>query len=83
MLPPYDLLNTTHWQTQKNQPTNVLAAIRDCINTLSKDELLLAKETELHTHFAHVFEPPPHVDKLPTTPLAQIRLKDPNKVIKT
>ncbi len=76
VLPPYDLLNTNDLHEPRTpQPWDVLAAIQDCIITLSKDKMLAAKEANLRACFAHVFEPPPHI--------TQIRLKDPNKGIKT
>ena len=88
VLPPYDLLKarpkrTTTRTTKRQRATDILAAIRDRIHTLTKDEELASRESELGSRFAQVFEPPPHVNDLPTKPLARITLKDANKMIKT
>jgi hypothetical protein len=40
-------------------------------------------EVSLRTEFKHIFEPIPHVDKLPTDVIARIKLKDSSKTITT
>ena len=40
-------------------------------------------EADLHVEFKHIFEPIPHIDKLPTDILARIKLKDSSKTIMT
>jgi hypothetical protein len=40
-------------------------------------------ESELLAEFRDVFEPLPHVDKLPTNVTAQIKIKDAEQMIKT
>jgi hypothetical protein len=47
------------------------------------DDEMAARETDLRTKFAQVFEPPLHADELPKEPLARITLKDANKMITT
>ena len=62
---------------------DILAAITEQLQTLSKDKELAMHEAELHSQFATVFEPPPHANDLPRQPLAHITLKDANKMIQT
>ncbi|KAJ3566511.1 hypothetical protein NP233_g6963 [Leucocoprinus birnbaumii] len=51
--------------------------------TNTEEEILLNKERDAVLHqFKDVFSDIPHVDKLPTDVLAEIRLKDPNFTIK-
>ena len=62
---------------------DILAALRDRITTLSFEEELAAREAEIRQRFARIFEPPPHVDRLPTKLVARIVLKDRNHTIKS
>jgi hypothetical protein len=47
------------------------------------EEELATREAELRQHFSQIFEPPPHVDELPTEPVARIKLKNPEHTIKS
>ena len=78
--PPYNLLNNA---LPKKIDIDVITAVFERAQTLTIDEELLAREKELRTKFSSVFEPPPHFDELRREPLARIRLKDPNKEIKS
>ena len=83
---PYNLLAKTTksmpLSTNTNMP-DILAALKERIITLSFEEELAAREAELRARFARIFEPPPHVNKLPKEPVARIILKDPNHLIKS
>jgi hypothetical protein len=85
--PPYNLLTKspkpkTPLCIKTNAP-DILAALRDRITTLSFEEELADCEADLRSRFSRIFEPPPHVDELPTDPVARIKLKDPNHTIKS
>lgn len=62
---------------------DTLASVQQRIKELTNQEDLKRRESTLRTEFASVFEPLPHVDKLPIQPRARIRLKDPDNQIKT
>ena len=47
------------------KPLNVITAIRTAIEQLSDKEKFLSLETELKSEFSDIFEPIPHVNKLP------------------
>ncbi|KAH9015035.1 hypothetical protein EDB83DRAFT_2529122 [Lactarius deliciosus] len=70
----YDLLSKRKPYPPKD--VDILAAIRERVETLTRDETMAQRENELWTRFREVFEPPPHADELPTKPLARIKLKD-------
>jgi hypothetical protein len=83
--PPFDLLQKHIKKTniiEHNRP-DIIAAITNRIHTLSMDNKMAARETDLRTKFAQVFEPPPHANELPKEPLARITLKDANEMIAT
>jgi hypothetical protein len=83
--PFFDLLQKHIKKTniiEHNRP-DIIAAITNRIHTLSMDDEMAARETDLRTKFVQVFEPPPHADELPKEPLAHITLKDANKMIAT
>ena len=85
--PPYNLLA----KANKVKPAlcinedspDILAALKDRITTLSFEGELAAREAEIRQRFARIFEPPPHVDRLPMEPVARIVLKDQNHTIKS
>jgi hypothetical protein len=85
--PPYNLLTKSPKPKAplfiKTNAPDILAALRECITTLSFKEELADREADLRSHFSRIFEPPPHVDELPTDPVARIKLKDPNHTIKS
>jgi hypothetical protein len=60
---------------------NPLAAVQERITALAAMETLEKLEAKLKDEFRVIFEPIPHVDKLPTDVLAQIKLKDAHKTI--
>ena len=82
--PPYNLLAKSKIKIENVEANpDILAALRDRIVTLSFEKELVAQEGELCKHFSQIFEPPPHVDRLPTDPVARIQLKDQNHTIKS
>jgi hypothetical protein len=84
VLPPYDLMASPKLgNVTQTLPPDTLAAISERMKTLSLEEEYAAREAELRTRFARVFEPPPHVNELPKEPLARIKLKDPDVIIKS
>ena len=62
---------------------NFILSILHQIKTLEIEASMVNIENNLRKTFAKVFQPIPHVDKLPMAPLAQITLKDTEKFIKT
>jgi hypothetical protein len=65
------------------KPFNKLKAVKNCICSLINIEILRRKEEKIMAQFSAVFEPIPHFDKLPSDVLAEIKLIDPNKPIKS
>jgi hypothetical protein len=64
-------------------PLNVAAMIKQRIEVLSLQEKFVSLEKDFLTEFKDVFEPLPHVDKLPRNVTARIKLKDAEQTIKT
>ena len=62
---------------------DTLASVQQRIKELTNQEDLEQRESTLRTEFASVFEPLPHVDKLPMQLHTRIRLRDPDNQIKT
>ena len=58
------------------QPLNHIASIRNTIERLASKQELLDKETKLKDKFKQIFEPIPHIDRLPPHEYARIHLKD-------
>jgi hypothetical protein len=56
--------------------------IKSCIETLTLTETLQKEEIKLHKDFKDIFQPIPHIDKLPTNFMAEIKLLDPKKMVK-
>jgi hypothetical protein len=84
--PPYNLLKSPKPKAPlfiKTNTPDILAALRECIMTLSFKEELADREADLRSRFSRIFEPPLHVDELPTDPVARIKLKDLNHTIKS
>lgn len=65
------------------KPLNIAGIIKDCIEILVFQEKMNILESELLTEFKDVFAPLPHVNKLPRTVTAQIKLKNAKQTIKT
>jgi hypothetical protein len=65
------------------KPLNVAAMIRDRIEVLALQEKFGSLEKAFLSQFKDVFEPLPHVDKLPRNVTARIKLKDAEQTIKT
>lgn len=53
------------------------------IAKLNLSEKMREMEVDLRPEFKHIFEPIPHVDRLPTDVIARIKLKDSSKTITT
>ena len=65
------------------KPFDKLKAIKNRICSLINLEILHRKEQKIMAQFSGVFEPIPHYDKLPDDIVAEIKLIDPNKPIKS
>jgi hypothetical protein len=68
--------------TPETKP-NYIASILHCVKTPEIEESMVNINQNLRKTFSKVFEPIPHVDELPSEPLAQITLKDTEKIVKT
>ena len=84
MLSELMLVCNDHLKDHKLRPQittdfNVAGAIRDRIEILTTQEQLLKCDAELRTGFKQVFEPIPHVNKLPSDICASIHLKNAEK----
>jgi len=62
---------------------NVAGAIRDRIEILALQEALKEKEDTMKSDFKYIFEPIPHVNELPQDVVAEIRIKDAERTIKS
>ena len=85
-----ELISTsdTKWGTRLQPHENVkpfdkLKAVKNEICTVIKNEVYIRREKHLMDWFKMVFEPIPHYDELPKDILAEIRLIDPGKTIKS
>jgi hypothetical protein len=65
------------------KPLNIAAMIKDRIEVLALKEKFGSLEKDFLSEFKDVFEPLPHVDKLPRNETARIKLKDAERTIKT
>lgn len=65
------------------KPFNHLCAIKSRITLVINDEIFKRKEEKLKDEFKAIFGPVPHFNELPTDVEARIKLKDPDKTIKT
>jgi hypothetical protein len=65
------------------KPLDKLETIKTRICTIINDEICKRKQEKLMKEFHAVFEPIPHYEKLPTDVLAEIKLIDPKKTIKS
>ena len=86
MIPPYNLLNVPPKVMKtlvlKTMLPDILASLKECTMTTSIDDELAMHDLELWKEFCCIFEPPPHVNKLPEEPVTQIKLKDQSHCIK-
>ena len=62
---------------KKTAELNIVGAIKDHIETLALQATLKKEESHIRENFQDLFEPIPHVNRLPTDCLAEIHLKDP------
>jgi hypothetical protein len=65
------------------QPFDKLTAVKTRICTVINNEITNRKTEKMLNDFKCVFEPIPHYDNLPTEIVAEIKLIDPSKAIKT
>ena len=63
------------------QTPNHIASIKNTIEHLATKQGLLDKEIKLKNEFKQIFEPIPHIDRLPPHEPAHIHLKDAYKKI--
>ena len=77
----------TNWAPRraKEQITeaDVVASIRTRIATIAIIQDMQSRETKLKAEFAPIFGPLPHIRDIPTNFTARIRLKDPEKKIRS
>ena len=73
------LENNNAFETLK--PLNHIASIRHTIERLASQQELLSREAKLKNEFPTIFEPIPHIDRLPPHEPARIHLKDAYKKI--
>ena len=85
-----ELINTfdTKWGTRLKphepiKPFDKIKAIKTCICSLINIEILKRKEEIIMKEFKPVFEPIPHYNDLPSDVVAEIKLIDPAKPIKS
>ena len=85
-----ELISTfdTKWGTRLQPHENVkpfdrLKAVKNKICMVIKNEIYIQREKCLMDQFKTVFEPIPHYDELPKDILAEIKLIDPSKTIKS
>jgi hypothetical protein len=77
-----NLLDNGPRRTLNTVVIDTLAAIHERAQNSTLDTLS-AQEKEMRGRFKCVFEPLPHTQHLPVTPVARIRLKDPSLALKT
>jgi hypothetical protein len=65
------------------KPLNVAAMVKERIEILALQEKFGSLEKDFLSEFKDVFEPLPHVDKLPQNVMARIKLKNAEQTIKT
>jgi hypothetical protein len=61
---------------------DIVGAVRQRIETLALEDSLRKEEASIMEEFHDLFEPIPHVNRLPTDCLAEIHLKDPTLLCK-
>ena len=79
---------TTKWKinyywTQKLKKGDIIGAVREWLEELTAQDQLKCMGHEIFDKYSLVFEPIPHVDKLPTDVYCWIQLKDALKTIAT
>ena len=62
---------------------NFIGAIKAQVTELVMEETLKKEEGKLQGEFKDLFEPIPHIDKLPIDCVAEIRLIDPSRTVKS
>ena len=65
------------------KPVDIVAVIRERIETLAAQEKLKVLGIELKSKFRDVFAPIPHLDELPMDVYCHIKLKDASQSVKT
>jgi len=83
MIVCHDCLRSGKGVPEMIEPFNVAGAIRDHIEILTNKDALLKCKKKIKSEFKGIFEPIPHIDELPTNIVAEIRLKEAEKTIKT
>src|ERR1700678_1860097 len=67
---------------EKTADLDIVSAVRQRIESLALEASLRKEEAEIREDFRDLFEPIPHVNRLPTDCLAEIHLKDPTLRVK-
>src|SRR6202522_3861883 len=67
---------------EKTADLDIVSAVRQRIESLALEASLRKEEAEIREDFRDLFEPIPHVNRLPTDCLAEIYLKDPTLHVK-
>ena len=72
-----------YYRTQKLMKGDIIGAVRERLEELTAQDQLKRMGREIFDKYKRVFEPIPHVDKLPTDVYCRIQLKDASKTIAT
>src|ERR1700678_2942904 len=67
---------------EKPAELDIVGAVQQRIETLALEQSLRKEEANIREDFHDLFEPIPHVNRLPTDCLAEIHLKDPTLRVK-
>jgi hypothetical protein len=78
-----DHLRHTQYKFEQVKPVNVVAAIRDRIESLAAQKELERLGVQIKTEFKDVFSEIPHIDELPSDVFCRIKLKDASKTVQT
>jgi hypothetical protein len=77
------VLNVSHTKEcfEIPKPVNVIAAIKNTIETLASKDKLIKYEEKMKDEFKEIFEPIPHISLLPMENMARIQVRDAYKKI--
>ena len=83
MLVCNDHLKNSKFKPEVIELFNVVAAVQSCIEALAVADALIKNEQKLKAEFKCIFKPIPHVNDLPRNVIAEIHIKNAEKIIKT
>ena len=76
-------LNHLNLKPKEVKEFDVAGAIHEHIEVLATKDALLKQEQKLKSEYMKIFEPIPHINELPNEIVAEIHLKDAEKMIKS